>query len=54
MLNQNDMTELKRMSTNLYGDDKETINRIIKGISELLTINRKLFDENKALKGETK
>lgn len=52
MLSQKDMQELKRMSTNLYGDDKETINRIIKGIGELLTMNRRLFDENKKLKGE--
>lgn len=50
MLSQKDMAELKRMSTNLYGDDKETINRIIKGIAELLSSNRRLIDENKALK----
>ena len=40
-----DLNELKRMSTNLYDDEKARINRIIKYISDLEAENMKLKSE---------
>lgn len=49
-LSVNDLQELRRMSSNLYGEDKNVINRVIQGINLLLNVNRKLNDEIKQLK----
>lgn len=47
-----DLTELKRISTNAYADDKACINRLIKGISDFKNEIRLLKIENENLKKE--
>ena len=53
MFNNNDLDELRRMATNLYDADKARINRILKGISDLVNENAKLKSENEKLKTKT-
>lgn len=45
-----DMTELKRISTNFYDGDKACINRIIMGIAAFERSIRNLKVENESLK----
>ena len=49
MINQADMNELKRISTNTYNADKACINRIIQGITSLNNQVRVLKAENTKL-----
>lgn len=49
MIHQQDLTELKRMMTNLYDEDKACVVRIIRGISALELENRQLKSQVKAL-----
>ena len=42
MIHDSDLSELKRMATNLHAEEKMRINRIIKGIAELTNENSKL------------
>jgi len=46
MINQADMNELKRISTNTYNADKACINRIIQGITSMNNELRVLKAEN--------
>lgn len=48
----NDLTELKRISTNTYAEDKACINRVIKGIADFEMVIRALKAENAALRAE--
>ena len=50
MFNESDLNELRRMATNLYDEEKARINRILKGISDLITENVKLKSEVEKLK----
>ena len=51
MINENDMSELRRMVTNLNNeDDKALFIRVIKGITNLQVENSNLKIENKNLK----
>lgn len=50
MINENDLNELKRMATNLYDSDKARINKILRGITELVNENVKLKIEVEKLK----
>lgn len=50
MINTSDLSELRRMATNLYDDEKALVNRILKGISDLTTENGKLKSEMQKLK----
>jgi len=49
-ISQSDMTELKRISTNTYDEDKACINRIIRGITDLGNEVRMLKQERDELK----
>ena len=50
MVSLNDMNELRRIVTNTYDEDKACINRVLRGISELVTENLKLRTEVANLK----
>lgn len=50
MVNNRDLSELKRMVTNFYDDDKALINRVIKGITELSNENARLKAELEKVK----
>lgn len=52
LLSKEDMTELKRLSTNMYDRDKEHMNRIIRAISVADTHFMALKAENQKLKEE--
>jgi phage host-nuclease inhibitor protein Gam len=51
-ISQNDMTELKRISTNTYDSDKACINRVIRGIGDYEREIRSLKMENDRLTKE--
>lgn len=51
-INQKDMTELKRIATNFYDNDKACINRIIMGISNYEKDIRNLKVEVESLKSQ--
>jgi len=52
MISNDDLTELQRMATNLYDDEKARINRIIRTIRDLVTENAKLKSENEKLRAK--
>lgn len=52
MISNNDLDELRRMATNLYDNEKARINRILKGIADLVNENSKLKNEIQKLKTE--
>lgn len=52
MISNSDLDELRRMATNLYDNEKARINRILKGITDLVNENSKLKNEIQKLKTE--
>lgn len=48
----NDITELKRLATNFYDEDKKFVYRVINEISSMEREILLLKSENKKLKGE--
>jgi hypothetical protein len=46
MINNSDLDELRRMATNLYDSEKARIQRILRGIADLVSENAKLKGEN--------
>ena len=49
MIHKVDLTELKRMATNLYDNDKSCVLRIIRGIGSLEAENNRLRHELKTM-----
>jgi len=54
MVNARDLNELRRMVTNFYDDDKACIQRVLRGISELINENTKLKAEVQKLNEQQK
>lgn len=52
MVHNTDISELRRMATNLYDDEKALVNRVIKGIADLTAENSKLKAELQKVKNE--
>jgi len=50
MLSKNDLSELRRLSTNAYDGDKQFVNRVINEFSRLENEVKRLESENKNLK----
>lgn len=50
MITNNDLNELRRLSTNAYDDDKRFVNRVINEISSMNNEINQLRAENEALK----
>lgn len=50
MVHNTDISELRRMATNLYDGEKALFNRVIKGIADLTAENSKLKAELQKLK----
>lgn len=50
MVHSSDISDLRRMATNFYDNDKALINRVLRGISELTTENGRLKSELEKLK----
>ncbi len=54
MVSNNDLSELRRLSTNTYDEEKALMNRVIRGINDLTNENLKLKAEVKILRENQK